>query len=159
MTAVSVSAGVLLFRGRPPSLEVMLVHPGGPFWRNKDTGAWQIPKGLIEPGEDPEVAALREFSEETGQHKEDTPFLLGEIRQKAGKRVLAFALEGTFDPARLASNTFELQWPPHSGRIQTFAEIDRAAWFGIEEARVAMLESQIPILDMLVSHLERETQS
>lgn len=153
MSPAPVSAGVLLFRGRPPALEVLLVHPGGPFWRNKDVGAWQIPKGLVEPGEDPRAAAIREFGEETGHALLAPPTLLGEIRQKAGKRVIAFAVEGAFDPAQLASNAFELEWPPRSGQMQRFPEVDRAAWFGVDAAREAMLASQTPLLDLLLGQL------
>jgi predicted NUDIX family NTP pyrophosphohydrolase len=124
------SAGILAYRMNTRGLEVLLAHPGGPFWRNKDEGAWSIPKGELDPSEDPEQAARREFAEELGSGAtilELTP--LGEIRQRGGKRVIAFAGEGDFEPATLESNTFEIEWPPRSGRRQSFLEVDRAQWF------------------------------
>jgi predicted NUDIX family NTP pyrophosphohydrolase len=133
-------------------LEVLLVHPGGPFWRKKDDGVWSIPKGEIDAAEDPEQAARREFAEELG-----TSALigrlqaLGEVRQRGGKRVIAFAGEGHFDPAALASNTFDIEWPPRSGRRQNFPEVDRAQWFDIEFARTKMLSGQVELLDRLLA--------
>src|SRR3982751_5941842 len=131
----AVSAGVLLFR-RAPDLEVLLVHPGGPFWKNKDEGAWSIPKGELEPGEEPRTRALIEYEEELGHQPAGTDLTeLGEVRQKSGKVVHGFALEGDFDPATLRSNTFEMEWPPRSGRRQEFPEVDRAEWFDLATAR------------------------
>ena len=131
-----ISAGILLFRRRPAALEVMLVHPGGPFWARKDAGAWSMPKGLVNEGEDWLAAAKREFLEETGMAIDGDFLDLGQHKQPGGKIIVAFAREGDFDPASLASNTFSIEWPPHSGRMAEFPEIDRAAWFSIEEAIV-----------------------
>jgi predicted NUDIX family NTP pyrophosphohydrolase len=142
------SAGLLLYRRGPP-LEVLLVHPGGPFWRNKDEGAWMVPKGLVEPGEDLEAGALREFEEELGTRPPGKPRPLGRVRQKGGKIVEAFALEGDLDAGTIVSNMFEVEWPPKSKRFESFPEVDRAAWLGMDEARVKILPSQKPILDML----------
>jgi predicted NUDIX family NTP pyrophosphohydrolase len=143
------SAGILMYRCSPPSLEVLLVHPGGPYWRNKDDGAWSIPKGEIEPGEDPQDVARREFLEELGSAPVGTLRPLGEIRQRGGKRVHAFAVEGDLDVEAITSNTFDMEWPPRSGRRQAFPEIDRAGWFTLAAARVKILESQRPLLDQL----------
>src|SRR5512140_1817002 len=127
------SAGILLHRGSGDRLEVLLVHPGGPYWAAKDAGAWTIPKGQIEPGEDALAAALRELAEETGIVV-DGPFVaLTPIRQKAGKRVTAFACAGDCDAACIRSNAFSMEWPPRSGRMQEFPEVDRAQWFSIGE--------------------------
>ena len=146
------SAGVLLYR-LAPEIEVLLVHPGGPYWRRKDRGAWQIPKGAIDPGERPEAAARREVAEEIGLEIAFDLIPLGEIRQAGGKYVIAFAAEHDFDPATLVSNTFELEWPPKSGKTAAFPEIDGARWMEIPEAREMMLESQQPVLDRLVETL------
>ena len=143
-----VSAGVLLCR-RLPELEVLLVHPGGPFWRNKDEGAWMMPKGMVEEGEDHAACALREFEEELGTRPSGTPQPLCRIRQKGGKYVEAFALEGDLDANRIVSNHFTLEYPPRSGEFCSFPEVDRAAWFTLSQARVKMLPSQLPILDAL----------
>ena len=145
------SAGLVLFRQREgDEIEVLLVHPGGPFWAKKDLGAWSIPKGEHADDEDPLAAARREFAEELGQAPPDgEPVPLGEVRQKGGKRVVAWALEGDLDPATVASNTFEIEWPPRSGRLQEFPEVDRAEWFSLEEARRRILEGQIPLLEVL----------
>ena len=145
------SAGLVLFRQREgDEIEVLLVHPGGPFWAKKDLGAWSIPKGEHADDEDPLAAARREFAEELGQAPPDgEPVPLGEVRQKGGKRVVAWALEGDLDPATVASNTFEMEWPPRSGRLQEFPEVDRAEWFSLEEARRRILEGQIPLLEVL----------
>ncbi|EZP72865.1 NUDIX hydrolase [Sphingomonas paucimobilis] len=143
------SAGLLLYRLAAGTTEVLLVHPGGPFWRNKDAGAWQIPKGLIAPGEEPLAAALREASEELGMAFDGTPLPLGEIRQTGGKYVDAFALEADIDVSRVVSNQFEMEWPPRSGKRQSFPEIDAARWFTLAEARTMMLTSQQPFLDRL----------
>jgi len=150
------SAGILLFRQREARLEVLLVKPGGPFWRNKDAGAWMIPKGLVEPGETPVEAALREFEEETGTRLTSVPFPLATVRQAGGKLVEAFALEGDLDPAAIRSNEFELEWPPRSGRLQPFPEIAEARWMTLDEARHLMLPSQLPLLDALAAKLEEE---
>lgn len=147
------SAGILLFRRRD-ALEVLLVHLGGPFWARKDEGAWGIPKGEIEPGEEPLAAALREFEEETGgavQARE--AIALGEIRQPSGKVVHAWACEGDFDPARLRSVSVTMEWPPRSGRHQEFPEVDRAAWFTVDGARSRMQKGQVELLDRLLRHL------
>ncbi|HYU96308.1 MAG TPA: NUDIX domain-containing protein [Sphingomicrobium sp.] len=150
------SAGILLFRQREARLEVLLVKPGGPFWRNKDAGAWMIPKGLVEHGETPVEAALREFEEETGTRLTTVPFPLATVRQAGGKLVEAFALEGDLDPAAIRSNEFELEWPPRSGRLQPFPEIAEARWMTLDEARHLMLPSQLPLLDALAAKLEEE---
>jgi predicted NUDIX family NTP pyrophosphohydrolase len=144
------SAGILAYRRRNNGLEVLLVHPGGPYWRNKDAGAWSIPKGEIEPSEEPEQAARREFSEELGPAASIGALqALGEIRQRGGKRVIAFCAEADFDTASLASNSFEIEWPPRSGALKTFPEVDRACWFGLEAARSKMLSGQIELIDRL----------
>jgi predicted NUDIX family NTP pyrophosphohydrolase len=130
-------------------IRVLLVHPGGPFWRKRDAGAWSIPKGEIGEGEDPAAAARREFAEEVGAIPEGPLHPLGDIVQAGGKRVTAFAVEGWFDPAELRCNSFLLQWPPRSGRMQEFPEVDRAAWFDLGEAHGKILEGQRPFLDRL----------
>jgi predicted NUDIX family NTP pyrophosphohydrolase len=145
------SAGILAYRKGALGLEVLLVHPGGPFWRNKDNGAWSIPKGEMDAADDPEQVARREFAEELGASASIGPLQpLGEVRQLGGKRVIAFAGEGHFDPAALASNTFDIEWPPRSGRRQNFPEVDRAEWFDIESARTKMLSAQVEFLDRLL---------
>jgi predicted NUDIX family NTP pyrophosphohydrolase len=143
------SAGLLLFRWRARQLEVLLVHPGGPLWVRKDDGAWSIPKGLVGDGEEALAAARREVEEETGARAEGDFIPLTPIRQSADKTVKAWAVENDFDPATLVSNTFEMEWPPRSGRRQTFPEVDRAGWFTIEEARRKILRGQLPLLDEL----------
>ena len=142
-----VSAGILLWRRRGGEREVLLAHFGGPQWQGRDEGAWAIPKGVVEPGEDPADCARREFEEELGARAEGELAPLGRIRQRGGKWVEAFAMEGDLDPDTIVSNRFTLEWPPRSGRFQTFPEIDRAAWFGLEQARAKILPSQVPILD------------
>ncbi len=143
-----ISAGIVGWRVRS-SLEVLLVHPGGPLWARRDAGSWTIPKGLVEPGESPEAAALRELAEETGWMVAGEIVSLGTIRQKAGKVVHAFAAPMDVEPDTLVSNTFPLEWPRSSGRIEQFPEVDRAAWFVLAEAQVRMLEAQLPLLDRL----------
>lgn len=147
------SAGVLLYR-RKPGLEVLLVHPGGPYWTRKDRGAWQIPKGLIEPGEDPETAARREVGEELGIELTGELRPLGEIRQKGGKLVTAFATEQDLDPEVIRSNLFEMEWPPKSGKRERFPEISAAKWMSPEVAGELMLASQLPLLDRLAGLIE-----
>ena len=150
------SAGILLYRRPPEGPEVLLVHPGGPFWAKRDLGAWSIPKGEIEAGEDPRCAALREFAEETGTClPEARPFLdLGEVKQKSGKVVFAFGLEHDLDPALIRSNLVEIAWPPRSGRKLTVPEIDRAGWFSLTEGREKLLPGQLPFLERLARALE-----
>ena len=143
------SAGILMYRRDGDELRVLLAHPGGPFWRRRDAGAWSIPKGELGAHESAETTARREFREELGIEPRGSLQPLGRIRQRGGKHVEAFALEGAFDPAALRSNTFELEWPPRSGRIETFAEIDRVAWMTFAEAREKLLASQLPLLDRL----------
>jgi predicted NUDIX family NTP pyrophosphohydrolase len=150
------SAGLLLFRRADGRFEVLLVHPGGPFWARKDEGAWSIPKGEIGESEDPLTAARREVHEETGADPAGEFLPLAPIRQAGGKVVHAWAVESDFDPARLRSNTFELEWPPRSGRRQTFPEVDRAAWFSLDIARRKMIVGQLPLLDELARFKLRE---
>jgi predicted NUDIX family NTP pyrophosphohydrolase len=145
------SAGILMFRQGLGGLEVLLAHPGGPFWRRKDAGAWSIPKGEIGPQEDELPAAIREFAEETGAYPEGAFLPLGELKQAGGKRVVAWAVAGDIDPTTVRSNTFEIVWPPRSGRRESFPEIDRAGWFTLAEARVKILKSQEPFLDRLAA--------
>jgi len=147
------SAGILLFRQRGERTEVLLIKPGGPFWRNKDAGAWMIPKGAIEPGETPVEAAMREFEEEIGQPLKAVPFALCSVRQAGGKLVEVFACEGDVDAAKIASIKFEMEWPPKSGELQTFPEAEEGRWMPIVEARRLMLPSQLPILDALEAKL------
>jgi predicted NUDIX family NTP pyrophosphohydrolase len=147
------SAGLLLYRIRHAAIEVLLVHPGGPYWKTKDDGAWSIPKGEMSPAEDPLVAARREFFEETGVAIEGDLRALKPIRQPGGKIVHAWAVEGDLDPTTIVSNTFEIEWPPRSGRLQSFPEIDRAAWFALPEARRKILRGQVPLLEELAQTL------
>ena len=146
------SAGILLFR-RTPELEVFLVHPGGPFFKNKDNGVWSVPKGEYLPEEDPLSAAKREFLEETGFAIDGDFASLSEIKQAGGKIVSAWALEGDIDPLHLKSNSFEIEWPPKSGRLTQFPEVDRGAWFSIDAARVKVRAAQAPFLDRLLALL------
>ena len=147
------SAGMLLYRRRNEILEVFLVHPGGPLWAKKDFGAWSIPKGEYSDEEDPLAAARREFEEETGMAIDGDFMDLGTIRQAGGKLVSAWAHQGDFDPARLTSNSVEMQWPPRSGRIVKFPEVDRGAWFTMGEAHERILAGQRPILERLEEKL------
>ena len=147
---MTTSAGLVLFREHAATLEVLLGHMGGPFWARKDAGAWSIPKGELEPGEDPLAGALREFAEELGHAPPDGAVIdLGEIRQKAGKRVIAFAVQGDFDPAAIVPGTFEMEWPPRSGRRQAFPEIDRVAWFDLATAAAKIVRGQVELLERL----------
>jgi predicted NUDIX family NTP pyrophosphohydrolase len=148
------SAGIVLYRAGDGGVEVLLVHPGGPFWAKKDLGAWSIPKGEYEPGEDPQACALREFEEETGTALEAQALVeLGAVVQKAGKEVTAWAARGDLDPAGVRSNSFTMEWPPRSGRQQEFPEIDRAEWFALDEARAKLVPAQAELLDRLVQRV------
>jgi predicted NUDIX family NTP pyrophosphohydrolase len=149
---MTVSAGLLVHRTRDGALEVLLAHMGGPFWARRDEGAWTIPKGELDPGEEPAAGARREFAEELGHAPPPGPLTeLGEIRQRAGKRVIAFAVEGDFDPATLEPGTFELEWPPRSGRTQAFPEVDRVAWFDLATAKARIVKGQAELLDRLAA--------
>jgi predicted NUDIX family NTP pyrophosphohydrolase len=150
---VNVSAGLLLYRRRDGRLEVLLAHPGGPFWANKDAGAWTVPKGLAESGEDLLAAARREFAEETGLRPEGPFVPLGSVRQKAGKVVHAWACEGDADPAALTSNVMSAEWPPGSGYRVEFPEVDRCAWFTPAEAREKLNPAQAEFIDRLEAAL------
>jgi predicted NUDIX family NTP pyrophosphohydrolase len=152
----AISAGLLLYRRRGSSAEVFLVHPGGPYWAEKDDGAWSIPKGLVNPLEDELAAARREFKEETGFDPSPTGLEhdLGAFRQPSGKRVHVWAIEGDCDPGQLSSNLFEMEWPPKSGRIGQFPEVDRGAWFERAQALVKITQGQRPILERFYSEFE-----
>ena len=143
------SAGILLYRRGKAGLQVLLGHPGGPYWARKDAGAWMVPKGALEPGEEPLEAALREFAEEVGPVPPGTPVPLRSVRQIGGKLVEVFALEGDFDVATFVSSAFELEWPPRSGRMRSFPEMDRVEWMSMADARARILASQQPLLDAL----------
>src|SRR5688572_11835586 len=143
------SAGLLLYRCRSNRLEVFLGHPGGPFWSKRDAGSWSIPKGEIDPEEEPLPAAIREFEEETGFHLFGTFVPLTPVRMTNGKVVHAWAVEGDCDASEIRSNTFSIEWPPRSGKTAEFPELDRAAWFSLEEARQHLLKAQLPLLDEL----------
>jgi predicted NUDIX family NTP pyrophosphohydrolase len=150
------SAGILLYR-HSDQLEVLLIHPGGPMWARKDAGAWSIPKGGIERGEDPLTAARREFAEELGSALPDDapePIDLGQVRLRSGKRIQAYAVPGDLDVATVVSNTTELEWPPRSGRRITVPEVDRAAWFTAEAARVALNPAQVELVERLLAVLD-----
>ena len=148
--AATSSAGILLHRRAPAGTEVLLVHPGGPFWARKDLGAWSIPKGELAEGEDPRACALREFAEETGVALPPAELAdLGSVKLKSGKVVIAFAVEGDLDAAGVRSNTFEMEWPPRSGTRRSFPEVDRADWLALDEARVKLLPSQAVFVDRL----------
>jgi predicted NUDIX family NTP pyrophosphohydrolase len=152
--AERISAGILLYRRTAAGIELLLGHPGGPYFARKDAGAWSIPKGEVEEGEDLEAVARREFREETGWAAPDGPALaLGTIRQKGGKVVHAWALEGDLDPATARSNTFTMEWPPDSGTWVAVPELDRVAWFGPAEARRRIKETQVPLIDRLVASI------
>lgn len=149
------SAGLLVYREGSDGIELLLVHPGGPFWAKRDDGAWSIPKGEHDAGEDPLDVAVREFEEELGvpPPSVDGAVALGELRQPSGKRVTAWAVEGDVDVSDVRSNTFETEWPPRSGRTQSFPEVDRAGWFGPDEARRKLLPGQVAFLDRLQERL------
>jgi predicted NUDIX family NTP pyrophosphohydrolase len=147
------SAGLLMYRRAEAGLMVLLVHPGGPFWARKDLGAWSIPKGEYAQGEDSFACARREFAEELGSAPAGTPVPLGDVVQAGRKIVTVWAMEGEFDVSTLASNTFELEWPPRSGRRQSFPEVDRAEWFTLAAAREKLLPGQREFLDRLAAHL------
>lgn len=148
------SAGLLMYRRRQGVLEVLLVHPGGPFWAGKDVGAWSIPKGEYDPGEDPLAAARREFREETGFSVAGEFIPLTPRKQPSGKIIEAWAVEGDCDAAAIRSNVFTLEWPPHSGRPQQFPEVDRAAWFSLDDAREKIIKGQVGFLEELQALLE-----
>jgi predicted NUDIX family NTP pyrophosphohydrolase len=150
------SAGLLLYRYHLGELQVLLVHPGGPFWAHKDEGAWSIPKGEYPPEADPLTAAYREFQEETGCVPTGDPFRLGTLKQPSGKVIQAWALEGDCDAAAMRSNTFTLEWPPHSGRRQEFPEVDRAAWFTLAAARQKLHRGQVGFLEELRKKLKEK---
>jgi predicted NUDIX family NTP pyrophosphohydrolase len=145
------SAGILLYRRRGDELEVFLVHPGGPFWAKKDAGAWSLPKGEVEDGEDPLAAAMREFTEETGFAIDGNFRALPSLRQPSGKTILAWAVEGDCNPANLRSESFSMEWPPRSGKQQEFPEVDRGEWFTVAEARRRIVAGQAPFLDELIA--------
>ena len=148
MKSKPVSAALALVRGDGAARQVLLVHPGGPFWAKKDLGSWSLPKGLIEPGEDPVVAALREYAEETGFSAPPPPHVpLGQIVQKSGKRVIGFAARGEVDPAAMKSNEIDIEWPPRTGKTLRIPECDRAAFFGREAALEKILEGQRPLIE------------
>ncbi|MGH7498715.1 MAG: NUDIX domain-containing protein [Gemmatimonadales bacterium] len=149
----SASAGLVLYRKTGSGLEIFLAHPGGPFWRQRDAGAWTIPKGMINPGEEPLDAARREFQEETGIVPAGPFSELGTVRQKGGKVVYAWAWEGNADPAAVASDTATMEWPRGSGHLLTFPEVDRCEWFGISAAREKINPAQIDLLDRLAAAL------
>jgi predicted NUDIX family NTP pyrophosphohydrolase len=148
------SAGLLLYRVRGEAVEVLLVHPGGPLWARRDQGAWSIPKGEYQPGDDPLACALREFQEETGQPPPPAPTLeLGTVRQRGGKLLTAWAVAGDLDADAISSNTFTMEWPPRSGSRREFPEVDRAGWFGVEAAREKLLAAQVELVDRLLAAL------
>jgi predicted NUDIX family NTP pyrophosphohydrolase len=151
------SAGLILYKREGGALHVLLAHPGGPFWEKKDRGAWSIPKGLVESHETPLAAAIREFTEETGFAAEGAFLSLGEVVQGGGKRVAAWAVEGDCDPAAHKPGMFEMEWPPRSGRMEQFPEIDRIAWFTLAEARERILAGQAPFIDRLAAKLSGES--
>ena len=150
------SAGILLFRHKNNKLEVMLVHPGGPFWARKDEGAWSIPKGILDENENPLDAAKREFNEETGLEADGAFIELGEVKQPSGKIVHAWALEKDLDVTEIDSNSFTIEWPKNSGKMREYPEIDRAGWFSLDEARTKILKGQVALLDRLVDVVARQ---
>jgi predicted NUDIX family NTP pyrophosphohydrolase len=149
------SAGILLYRLPPSGPEVFLVHPGGPFWAKRDLGAWSVPKGEVDTAEDLLEAAKREFLEETGQRVDGAFIELAPVRQAGGKVVHAWAVEGEIDAASISSNTFTIEWPPKSGKMREFPEIDRGGWFALAEARAKILAGQQPLLDQLIQNIAK----
>ena len=149
------SAGILLYRMRNKFLEVFLVHPGGPFWAKKDDGAWSIPKGEFDDNEDPLKAARREFKEETGTALDGKFIELSPVKQKSGKLVYAWAVNGDIDPTKISSNNFEMEWPPRSGKMRSFPEVDKADWFTLDKAKQKMNAGQVALLDDLASRIQR----
>ena len=145
------SAGILMYRRGPEGLEVLLVHPGGPFWAGKDLGSWSVPKGEVGADEDPLAAAKREFQEETGVAVTGALRALSPVKQKSGKLVCAWAVQGDLDPANVRSNTFSVEWPPRSGEVREFPEVDRAEWFSLETAWAKILPAQQPLLRELAT--------
>jgi predicted NUDIX family NTP pyrophosphohydrolase len=154
VSRASQSAGILVYRRTAAGLEVLLIHPGGPYWKNKDANAWSIPKGLLEPGEDPRTAAVREFAEETGTQLEGALQALGSAKQPSGKTIHAFTAEADIDADAVVSNTFEMEWPPNSGTVTQFPEVDAAAWFALDVAREKIIKGQLPFVDRLAFLLE-----
>jgi predicted NUDIX family NTP pyrophosphohydrolase len=150
------SAGLLLFRKAGHSVELFLVHPGGPFWAKKDDAAWSIPKGEFAEGENPLDVAKREFQEETGFEMDGTLEPLVPVKQPSGKVIYAWSVEGDIDASAIHSNNFSMEWPPHSGKVQEFPEVDRGAWFPLPQARKKILKGQIPLLDQLEQKLQRK---
>ena len=151
------SAGILVYRKTEESYEVLLVHPGGPFWKNKEFNAWSIPKGLVDEGEDELNAAIREFTEETGFHVEKGNFTeLEEVKVPGGKIIKIWAIEADYDPEKLTSNTFKMEWPPHSGYFAEFPEVDKGGWFEFDEARNRIVQGQVSILEQLASVLKMD---
>ena len=149
------SAGILMFKGRECGLRLLLVHPGGPFWAKKDDGAWSIPKGEYDEGEEPLAVARRAFEEELGSPVPSGGIIeLGELVQPSRKQIIAYAIEGDFDPSSLKSNLFEMEWPPKSGTMQSFPEVDRAEWFTVEEAHEKILSGQRDFIERLLERLE-----
>jgi predicted NUDIX family NTP pyrophosphohydrolase len=147
------SAGILLFRFNNGQLQVFLIHPGGPFFRNKDNACWSIPKGEFLDNEEALLAAKREFEEETGQSIDGKFFALAPIRQKSGKKVFAWAVEGNIDETNITSNTFEMEWPPRSGKKQIFPEVDKAAWLDIETAKTKIIAAQVELIESLLEKI------
>ncbi|PWT78068.1 MAG: NUDIX hydrolase [Bacteroidetes bacterium] len=147
------SAGILAYKFRASTIEFFLVHPGGPFWKNKDQGAWTIPKGEF-TDEEPLVAAIREFFEETGSQVDGEFISLQPVKQKSGKLIFAFAIETKVDASKIHSNQFEMEWPPHSGKTQTFPEIDKAAWFELEDAKLKINPAQVGLIEELLTKLK-----
>lgn len=148
------SAGLLLFRTTDRGVDVLLAHPGGPFWAKRDEGAWTVPKGIVEAGEDPAVTAAREFREETGFGVPETGWIsLGTVVQRSGKTVHAWAVRGDADPTKMSSNTFTMEWPPQSGTASEFPEVDRVEWFTVEAARPKLNPAQVEFLDRLLAKI------
>jgi predicted NUDIX family NTP pyrophosphohydrolase len=147
------TAGLLIYRHKPHGPEVLLVHPGGPFWAKKDVHAWSIPKGEFAAGEEPLMAARREVAEETGLTPAGTPIALQPIRHSGHKTIYAWAIEGDGDPSTMTSNRFSMEWPPRSGRMQEFPEVDRAAWFTLDEAKSKIHKGQVDLIEQLERHL------